>query len=192
MSKGYAGQLRIVGGRLRGRKLPVGSAPGLRPTTQRVRETVFNWLQPWIQGARCLDLFSGSGALGFEAASRGAADVWLVERDRSVATQLEGTAERLGEPGVHIVHADARAFLTRSASRFDIVFLDPPFRSELLENTCKTLEVRGWLVPRALIYLEAEVPLEELRLPGSWGLHRAKCAGDVHYGIAVREPITCA
>lgn len=188
MRKGYKGQLRIVGGRLRGRKLPVAPAEGLRPTPDRVRETAFNWLQPFVLGASCLDLFSGSGALGFEAASRGASNVWLVERDRRLATQLQAVADRLGETAVHVVNADARAFLNRDARRFEIVFLDPPFRSGLLELACGLLEDRGWLATRAAVYLEAEAPLSLLRLPDSWRIRREKRAGDVHYGLAVREP----
>ncbi len=187
MRKGYSGRLRIVGGRLRGRRLPVGSAPGLRPTPERVRETVFNWLQPSVVGAVCLDLFSGSGALGFEALSRGASDICFVERDRRLAMHLKALAEQFGEKAVRVVNADAQDFLRRDAQPNDIVFLDPPFRKGLLERVCNTLEARGWLAAGAMIYLESEAPLSRLSLPACWHHYREGRAGGVHYGLAVRR-----
>jgi 16S rRNA (guanine966-N2)-methyltransferase len=165
----------------------VGSAPGLRPTPERVRETLFNWLTPTIAGSVCLDLFSGSGALGFEAASRGASQVWLVERDRRLAMHLKLLAAQLGEPGVQVVNADARAFLKGDARASDIVFLDPPFRTGLLQQSCNALEHGGWLSAAALVYLESEAPLNRLLLPVSWRIYREGRAGDVHYGLALRE-----
>src|SRR6185369_15108862 len=123
-----AGALRIVGGKYRSRLLRVASRPGLRPTPDRVRETLFNWLGQELTGLACLDLFAGSGALGFEAASRGAARVVLVEKDRVALAELERSLAALGAAQVSIVAGDAHAFLKREQALFDVVFLDPPFR----------------------------------------------------------------
>lgn len=150
------GSVRIIGGRWRGRRLPVPDVPGLRPTPDRVRETLFNWLMPVSEGARCLDLFAGSGALGLEAASRGAAEVVLLERDRSVAGLLRQHVDRLDAGGVVQVHcADALDWLRRTPVRhFDVVFLDPPYDTGLLVPAWDLLRAGGWLSPLAWVYTE--------------------------------------
>src|SRR5580765_3370760 len=127
-----AGALRIVGGKYRSRMLRVPARPGLRPTPDRVRETLFNWLGQWLDGLACLDLFAGSGALGFEAASRGAARVVMVESDRAAFAALEATRERIGARAVELVQGDALRYLAQGGERFDVVFLDPPFRQNAL------------------------------------------------------------
>jgi 16S rRNA (guanine966-N2)-methyltransferase len=180
------GRLRIIGGRYRGRRLPVPAQPGLRPTGDRIRETLFDWLAPVIEGAHCLDLFAGSGALGFEAASRGAAEVVMVERSAPVVRILELNARRLGTAALRVLHADALQWLQGPCGRtFDILFLDPPFASGLLQPTCDLLVRRRWLAPRALVYLEAPAQNELPALPETWELVRDKRAGQVRYALAM-------
>lgn len=175
-----SGRLRLIGGEFRRRLLPVLDSPGLRPTPDRVRETLFNWLAAATPGARVLDLFAGTGALGLEALSRGAATALFVERDRQVARSLEENLETLRAMPRGRVHAtDALAFLAAgpcSEAPFSLVFLDPPFRQDLAEPCCERLE-QGWLTPDAWIYLETETTLE-VRVPDTWSLHRDVRAGD--------------
>jgi 16S rRNA (guanine966-N2)-methyltransferase len=178
--------VRIIGGRWRGRRLRLCGAPGLRPTPDRVRETVFNWLQSPLPGARCLDLFAGSGALGLEALSRGAAEVVFVERNVAIARRLQDNLALLEAVSGRLERTDALIWLRRKPEFFDIIFLDPPFGRNLLEPTCMALESGGWLRSRAWIYLESEVALKTLRLPSSWELVRDNCAGDVRYRLALR------
>ncbi|HQU16210.1 MAG: 16S rRNA (guanine(966)-N(2))-methyltransferase RsmD [Chromatiales bacterium 21-64-14] len=181
-------RLRIIGGRWRGRPVPFPPVPGLRPTPDRVRETLFNWLQPVIAGARCLDLFAGSGALGLEAASRGAAEVVLVERETRVVEGLQDLVRRLDAPEVQVVRADALAWLANPVRAFDVVFLDPPFaESELLADCARRLEDGGWLAPGAYLYLEAGGRAGLPPLPAAWRLVRSKRAGRVGYHLAVRD-----
>ncbi len=175
--------VRIIGGAHRGRKLAFADMPGLRPTGDRIRETLFNWLQPVIDGARCLDLFAGSGALGVEAASRGAAEVVMVERAGSVVRQLERNRQLLGMAQVSIVRADALQFLEQQPTPFDIVFLDPPFDEDLLQPLCQRL-TQGWLLDGARIYLEEDGSRDFPRLPEDWHWLRQKTAGRVRYGLA--------
>lgn len=153
--KGPPQQVRIIGGRWRGRKLKVAPAAGLRPTPDRVRETLFNWLQPALEGSHCLDLFAGSGALGFEALSRGAESVVMVESNPALAALLQEEAVLLGASSARIVHADALAWLNGEARPFDIVFLDPPFSDSLLERACSRLLERQLLADGALVYMES-------------------------------------
>lgn len=179
-------QLRIVGGRFRGRRLPFPDQPGLRPTADRVRETLFNWLTPLIAGARCLDAFAGSGALGFEAASRGAAEVVMLERAAPVSRQLVANARTLGASEIQIHPVDALAWLTRPApAPFDIVFLDPPFAEGLLGPAIDQLVTHGWVGPGTSIYLESAARDGLPALPPDWELFRDKTAGQVRYGLAV-------
>ena len=167
-----AGSVRIVGGRWRGTRLAVPDLDGLRPSSDRVRETLFNWLQPALPGAVVLDLFAGSGALGLEAVSRGAVQALLVERDQVLADALRATVQRLGAAGqVQVVQADALDWLARSVApyRFDIAFLDPPFEGDLWEAALRVL--LPCMAPSAWLYIESpatQVPL----LPPSWALHR--------------------
>jgi 16S rRNA (guanine966-N2)-methyltransferase len=179
-------QLRIIGGAWRGRKLAFEAVPGLRPTPNRVRETLFNWLAPVIRDARCLDLFAGSGALGLEAASRGAGRCVLVEQQHAVVQTLREQVNRLKVEHVQVVEAEVLAWLSRDATPFDIVFLDPPFRQGLLQACIERLERHGWLAESAWIYLEAERGLE-IKLPERWSWYRDKQAGQVSYRLARRN-----
>ena len=178
------GWLRIIGGRYRGRKLSVPAHPGLRPTADRVRETLFNWLQPVIAGSRCLDLFAGSGALGFEAASRGAAEVFMIERSEPVTRVLTANAHNLGADQVQVRRADALHWLSGTGKSFDIVFLDPPFEKGLMEPSCALLSSNGWLALRALVYLETSANQALPALPTGWRLVRDKQAGQVRFALA--------
>ncbi|QHP78563.1 16S rRNA (guanine(966)-N(2))-methyltransferase [Pectobacterium carotovorum] len=182
-----AGQIRIIGGQWRGRKLPVPDSPGLRPTTDRVRETLFNWLAPVIQQARCLDCFAGSGALGLEALSRYAAHTTLLEMERAVAQQLTQNLALLRAENAEVVNTDALSWLAKLGTPFDVVFLDPPFRKELLNNTLALLEQQGWLAPDAWIYVETEAENAQLTIPENWQLHREKIAGQVAYRLYIRQ-----
>lgn len=177
-------RVRLIGGKWRSRLLNFPDAAGLRPTPDRVRETLFNWLQPTLVGASCLDAFAGSGALGLEALSRGAESVVALETDRAALAALRDNATRLDAESFALLPVDALQWLARPAiQRFDIVFLDPPFASDLLESACQLLASHGWLLPNALLYLEAGQRLDTLPLPAHWEWLRAKQAGDVHYGL---------
>ncbi|PRY63098.1 16S rRNA m(2)G-966 methyltransferase [Vreelandella songnenensis] len=171
------GKLRIIGGDYRRRQLPVLDRPGLRPTPDRVRETLFNWLGQALYGQRVLDLFAGTGALGIEALSRGAAQVDFVERDSSVAAYITQNLATLGAARGQVAPRDALAFLEQGASPYDLVFLDPPFHQALAEPCCNALEAKGWLAPDAMIYLETERSLTP-RVPANWQLHRETQAGE--------------
>ncbi len=179
-------QLRIIGGQWRGRKLSFPNVAGLRPTPDRVRETVFNWLAPVIAGARCLDLFAGSGALGLEALSRGAAAVVLVDNHTAVNQQLNANLALLQCSTATVVNAETRQYLQGPASEFDIVFLDPPYQLELLPECINLLENKGWLTSRAWIYLEASSVSDLPVLPDNWTLNRSKTAGEVSYHLVQR------
>ncbi|WP_298608732.1 16S rRNA (guanine(966)-N(2))-methyltransferase RsmD [uncultured Thiothrix sp.] len=174
-----ANQLRIIGGQWRSRRLPIADVAGLRPTPDRVRETLFNWLTSVIGGARCLDLFAGSGALGFEALSREAAKVVFVEQDTRAFKQLQANVDTLGASHAQLIHADAFSYLARETVSFDVIFLDPPFRLALPEKSLAQLLERQLISSETLIYLEheAEYQLDFAR----WGLaiHRQTKAGQV-------------
>ena len=186
---GRGGRLRIIAGSWRGRILPVPDAPGLRPTGERIRETLFNWLAPVISGARCLDAFAGSGALGLEAASRGAARVTLIERSERVARQLRANLGTLGAGNCEVVRADTLRRLAGPppTTPFDLVFLDPPFDDDLLGPACRLLETGGWLAPAARIYLEAPAHQGLPELPPGWAVVRDRTAGAVRYLLAQRH-----
>ncbi|WP_340620800.1 16S rRNA (guanine(966)-N(2))-methyltransferase [Xenorhabdus siamensis] len=181
------GQIRIIGGKWRGRKLPVPDSEGLRPTTDRVRETLFNWLMPVIQGARCLDCFSGSGALGFEALSRYANNATLIEYDRNVAKQLSNNLALLKAENGNVVQGNTLQYLNQSGTPFDVVFLDPPFRKGMLTETIKLLETNGWLAKESWVYVEAESESAATEVPTNWRLHREKIAGQVAYRLYIRR-----
>ncbi|MFN9739038.1 MAG: 16S rRNA (guanine(966)-N(2))-methyltransferase RsmD [Pseudomonadota bacterium] len=175
------GRVRIIAGRLRGSKLDVPDVIGLRPTADRVRETLFNWLMPVLPGARCLDLYAGTGALGIEAASRGAREVVLVERDRQATAALRGNLARLGVAAATVVEADALAFLSGPARPFDVVFLDPPFAARAWSAAAAAL-VRGWLAPQARVYVES--PFDPVpAVPPDWDLQRELRAGVVRAAL---------
>lgn len=179
-----SGKLRIISGKWRRRSLAVPHVEGLRPTPDRVRETLFNWLAGRVEGARCLDLYAGSGALGFEAASRGASRVVLVERDARAAANLREQARQLGAEQVEIVHADVLHWLEGGDEPFDIVFLDPPYTDSDLGAVCERLERGGWLAAEALVYVETGNRPDPLPLPSGWRVLRRQKAGRVRYHLA--------
>ncbi len=176
---GRGNSIRIIGGRFRGRRLGFPSATGLRPTADRLRETLFNWLQGELEGARCLDLFAGSGALGFEALSRGAAWLTAVDAAPAVARRLNENLRRLGvESQAEVVRADAFRFLARPPrTPFDLVFLDPPYAMRRLPELCRRLEEGGWLGSQAWIYIEQDAARPWPEPPVGWRLHREAQAG---------------
>jgi 16S rRNA (guanine966-N2)-methyltransferase len=186
--------LRIIGGLWRGRKLQFPDVDGLRPTGDRIRETLFNWLAPEIQGARCLDLFAGSGALGLEALSRGAATSVLIERDLKAAAQLKANLALLdkeagrSEAG-RVLQRDALEWLGQGNSEapFHIVFIDPPFALNLWQAVIDALEEGNWLAEDATIYIEAGRD-SNYHPPINWQLHRDKTSGAVSYKLFYREP----
>lgn len=172
---GAVGQVRIIAGEWRGRKLAVADLPGLRPSSDRVRETLFNWLREVLPCARCLDLFTGSGALGLEAASRGANQVLLVDNQRQVVDTLRGHVQLLkAAERVQIVHSDALAWLRQGPPEqpFKIVFLDPPFADGLLPACIAELSKPGWLADNAWIYIERARDSALPELPAHWQIHR--------------------
>lgn len=177
------GRIRIIGGQWRGCLLDVPNRPGLRPTPDRVRETLFNWLQYQVSGARCLDAFAGSGALGFEAASRGAASVVMLEQDTSVAAKLAAQAGQF-EAAVAVVRADSLKWLrTYAGEGFDLAFLDPPFAAGLLPETLSLLQRPGVLKAEARVYLEWPARETAPPLPQGWESIKTKSAGDVAYAL---------
>ncbi|WP_445496307.1 16S rRNA (guanine(966)-N(2))-methyltransferase [Photorhabdus sp. SF281] len=180
------GQIRIIGGKWRGRKLPVPDSPGLRPTTDRVRETLFNWLAPVIQEARCLDCYAGSGALGLEALSRYAVQTTLIEYERNVAKQLSANLALLGAQNAKVINDSASSYLSQLGTPYNVVFLDPPFRKGMLAETIKLLEERHWLADESWIYVEAESESAATDVPVNWQLHREKIAGQVAYRLYIR------
>jgi 16S rRNA (guanine966-N2)-methyltransferase len=180
---GRARVLRIIGGRWRGRKLRFPASAAIRPTPDRVRETLFNWLARASSGAQCLDLFAGSGALGLEALSRGAAHVTFVEQDAAAARELRARLAEWQAQDARVEQADALRYLERAARAFDIVFLDPPFAAGLLDRAAALLEARGWLRRGTLIYVECAARTGLPSLPPSWQPLKAKRAGEVGYHL---------
>jgi len=182
-NKQTSGQVRIIAGQCRGRRINFPAVVGLRPTGDRLRETLFNWLTAELRGARCLDLFAGSGALGLEAASRGASDVILLELNNTAARALSDNIDLLDLKSARVFNADALNWLQQNASDskpFDIIFLDPPFDSTLLSDTITALTQQGTLLAQdAMIYIEAPARQSLDFIPDSWQLHRHKTAGDV-------------
>ena len=181
--------MRIIGGTWRGRRLRVAALPGLRPTADRTRETLFNWLQPVLPGARCLDLFAGSGALGFEAASRGAGRVVLVERAGAAVRVLRAMIEELAAADrIEIVQDNALRYLKRANGPFDVVFLDPPFAGDLLAPACRLLDTRQLLAPDALVFLETDSKSGLPALPTDWKPYREQQAGQVQVALMRHQP----
>jgi len=181
------GMVRIVAGRLRGSKIAVPDAPGLRPTPDRVRETLFNWLAPFVDGARCLDLFAGTGALGIEALSRGAAECVFVERDRGLCARIAANLERFHAEGAQVVCSGAADYLADCGRTFDLVFLDPPFDAGLWNEMAARLEAGGRLADHALVHVETPSGTR-LDLPETWQLHRNGRAGAVEFALYRRVP----
>lgn len=179
------GRLRIVAGIWRSRLLDIADVEGLRPTSERIRETLFNWLVPHIQGARCLDLYAGTGALGLEALSRGAASAVFVEASPVAERQLKMNTGLLDASGATVLRMDALDYLAgKPDERFDIVFLDPPFAADLLDETCRLMAEQPLLADGALVYLEQDRGKAEPQLPDAWRVLKDKTAGNVRYMLA--------
>jgi 16S rRNA (guanine966-N2)-methyltransferase len=185
-NKSLPGRLRIVAGKWRSRLLEVADVPGLRPTSERIRETLFNWLAPSIAGARCLDLFAGTGALGLEALSRGAASTVFVETSRKAAATLERNLESVGAllASATVIRMDAYEFLRSDEhGPFDIVFLDPPFAADLQGDLCRLLAAGEMLADGALVYLEEDRGKAPAEIPDEWQVLKSKAAGNVRYSL---------
>ena len=176
-------QVKIIAGRWRGAKIPVLLKDHIRPTPARVRETLFNWLRAYLPGSHCLDLFAGSGALGFEAMSRGAQHVTLVDNDSAVIQLLGKQIARLNSKQIHLVNSDGLKFLADISRQFDIVFLDPPFTKFKIENILQVLAGHEVLKPGALIYAESAPENFPQNLPANWRWQRQSRAGHVEYGL---------
>lgn len=192
-SKGSRGkearnQLRIIAGQWRRRRLAFPDVPDLRPTADRVRETLFNWLQAQVPGARCLDLYAGSGACGLEALSRDASSVLFVERSRVAAEAIRENLSLLKAENGRVLCSDVESWLPAGPAAagqepFDLVFIDPPYGSGRLPTVCALLESAGWLRPDARIYLESGHPVTADQLPEGWQVIRSGRAGQVHYSL---------
>ncbi len=184
-------KVRIIAGQWRGRKLGFPTADGLRPTTDPIRETLFSWLQAYLPSAQCLDLYAGSGALGFEAASRGAKNVVLVENDRASASYLKKNKAVFQAENLQIKQIAALSYIDMCQKGvqglFDIVFVDPPFRDNILAECVEKLEQSGCLADDALIYLECERKLDLDFIPANWQEHRSKTRGQVKFSLYKRE-----
>ncbi len=201
MKKAKANQLRIIAGQWRGRKLSFADGEGLRPTMDRVRETLFNWLQNEIAGARCLDLFSGSGALGLEALSRYAGEVVMIDKNPQAVRMIRTNLELLSADNAQILQMDARSYLdslyalsqaakgsslqaakgSTPPQLFDIVFLDPPFNKQLVEPLCQLLDKADCLSDQAGIYIEIEKQTTLAGLPKGWEVVKSKTTGQLAY-----------
>lgn len=173
--------IRIIGGQWRGRKLSFARVEAIRPTPDRVRETLFNWIDPVIRHANCLDLFAGSGALGFESLSRGAASVVMCDSNSKIIKLLKEHAQLLETADATLLQTDALAFLNRNNKKFDLVFLDPPFDSDLLEKCFEFMQKKDCLNDDAMVYVEADSKSDLPVTPQGWSLYRNKVAGEVAY-----------
>jgi 16S rRNA (guanine966-N2)-methyltransferase len=186
--KAQPGQLRIVAGNWRSRLLQIADVPGLRPTSERIRETLFNWLAPRLPGAKCLDLCAGTGALGIEALSRGASRVVFVESSSVAVKTLKENLTSLGAPDIELLNMDARQYLGgATVEQFDIVFLDPPFAADLHDELCRLLIEQNWLAAGARIYIEMDKDQPGSCVPSSWRVLKDKTAGKVRYLLATTE-----
>ncbi len=183
--------LRIIGGQWRSRRLSFVAAEGLRPTTDRVRETLFNWISPYIPGARCLDLFTGSGALGLEALSREASTVTFIDLSPSAISSIKANLQTLQATNAEIVCTDSVKWLRNANSNeaaYDIIFIDPPFRCDLVPQCVSLLESSSLLKVGTHIYVEIEKETTQPNFPQSWQLHREKEAGQVRYMLFINQP----
>ena len=185
--KSASGVVRIIGGQWRSRKISVEVAPGLRPTGDRVRETLFNWLGTKLEGAHCLDIYAGSGVLSLEALSRGAGACTAIDNNLAVIKCLRSNAEAL-DAELNIISTDAISYLRQGplAQKFDVVFIDPPFTASLCNETCELLEDKRWLANEALIYCEMPAATIDFSAPANWLLKKDKVAGDVRYMLYSR------
>ena len=186
-NKSTLSKIKIIGGKWKGTNLTFFDEPELRPTGNRIKETLFNWLQPNIQGSICLDLFAGSGCLGLEAISRGASKCVMVEKNKRVINHLAENIEKLSS-STELIHDDALNYLfsKEPSKTFDIVFLDPPFDSTIYERIVRTLELNNWLSRDALIYIEARSDSSMFQIPDNWSLFRKQVAGNVRYMLYSR------
>lgn len=183
-----SGFIRLISGKWRGKKLPVIDKEGLRPTTDRNKETLFNWLMHDIRDANCLDCFSGSGSLAFEALSRFAQHATLLERDAQAASQLQANLHTLQVTNANVITTDCLQFLAQEAQQtFNIVFIDPPFMQNLVQPCCELLEKKGHLSENALIYIETEANLTNCSLPKNWQLIKEKSTGQVSFQLYLRS-----
>lgn len=181
------GHVRIIGGKWRGRRLTVPDVKDLRPTPDRVRETLFNWLAPTIHGANCLDLFAGTGVLGFEALSRGATHVTMVDQSAVAVNNLLAEVKAFSADNATVYKANVPQQLKTVDRRFDIVFLDPPYREGLLLPCCHYLEEQQYLADHAYIYIEAQQEVVASELPEGWKIIKSGKAGQVYYHLAYRD-----
>ncbi|GAA74895.1 16S rRNA (guanine(966)-N(2))-methyltransferase RsmD [Pseudoalteromonas sp. BSi20480] len=190
ITKSTDGFIRVISGQFRGRKLPVKDVQGLRPTTDRIKETVFNWLMQDTRDANVLDCFAGSGGLGFEALSRFASTALFIELDPSAAKQLAQNIATLKLQNAQVRHTNSLSFLEQKNSNtpFDLVFVDPPFRKNLAQTSCNLLEINNWLSEEALIYVEVESDLNTFKPPSNWLLIKEKKAGQVFCRLYQRQP----
>lgn len=176
--------VRIIGGRWRGRKIIFVGDGKIRPTSDRIRETLFNWLTPYISGARCLDLYAGSGAMGFEALSRGAVSVIAVEYDKTISHHILTMQKTLQADGLQLVQSDVLQWLSKPGQLqqpYDVIFLDPPYAEQALLTCCQLLEKNKWTKNGTLIYYEHNAPIDNEFLPSGWQVIKAKKAGQVFY-----------
>lgn len=176
--------IRIIGGKWRSRKVSFITKESLRPSPDRVRETVFNWLAPYIVDSVCLDLYAGSGVLGLEALSRGAKSVTAVDQDRENIAEIEANADHLQAQDFTACNAECLQWLAQPRFTADIVFVDPPYQQNLLGKTFALLDSKGWLKPSSLIYFELDKPLAADLLPATWSIWRQSKAGKVIYFLA--------
>ena len=178
------GRVRIIAGKWRSRRLPVPEFPGLRPSSDRCRETLFNWLQPFVPGARCADLFAGTGALGFEAASRGADRVTMIENNAAVMNYIRSSIELLGATQVESYLANALTWLeSQSSGSYDLIFVDPPFKENLHDETVQKIFETGCLTSSGLVYIETSALQSAPGLPSGWSVWREKIIGDVRLQV---------
>jgi 16S rRNA (guanine966-N2)-methyltransferase len=184
------GSIRIISGQWKGRKLPVLTAEGLRPTTDRTKETLFNWLMPYIKDRACLDLFAGSGSLGFEALSRHAGSVIFVEKHKQAADILRQNLHLLKdtESATHVIQGDATEVITRLEGKFDLIFLDPPFHQNLLPGIIDKLSVNQLLNVGCLIYIETELLLTQIAIPQQWRLLKQSQTKQFSYRLFMYDP----
>lgn len=178
MGTKQSSNVRIIAGQWRGRKLPVINVDGLRPTTDRVRETLFNWLMTYLPGSRCLDLFAGTGVLGLEAVSRGAEQALLVEKNKQVVLSLQGMVSQLNATNeVQVLNIDAMSLVGQvAATSYDVVFVDPPYQLNCQSTICQQLESNGWLTDEAFVAIEVATGAK-FTLPENWQQHRELRAG---------------
>lgn len=182
-NKASRGSLRIIGGQWRGRKLDIVDLEGLRPTANRIRETLFNWLQTDIGLSHCLDLYAGTGALGLEAASRGAKQVTLLEVNQQAAKQLQTHCDALDAGQCQVINTTAMGFLAQNKQQYDIVFIDPPYQDNAWSEVAQQLMSTQALADQALIYIEYPTAMDTPELPQQWQLLKEKKAGAVQYAL---------